>query len=41
MHVYIYVCVLVYVCVSTCQSIGTEEWTKTERNETIAKEGSR
>lgn len=34
-------CVFIYVCVPTCQSIGTEEWTKTERNETIAKEGSR
>lgn len=42
---YPHVCVFIYVCmcvwIPTCQSIGTEEWTKTERNETIAKEGSR
>lgn len=45
MSVRIRTCVFIYVCmcvwVPTCQSIGTEEWTKTERNETIAKEGSR
>lgn len=39
---YLYVpryAIIYYTC--TCQSIGTEEELKTERNETIAKEGSR